>query len=104
MVMFFILMKSVEYNQRVLNWVPVKSEKAVPVVEKEDKPLISDEELLETIEALREIAEAKDKDSLDYMLETLEGYTLPEAKATVLLELQAAAKEENWERIQMLVE
>ena len=91
-------------NQRVLNWVPVKSEKAVPVVEKEDKPLISDEELLETIEALREIAEAKDKDSLDYMLETLEGYTLPEAKATVLLELQAAAKEENWERIQMLVE
>ena len=58
----------------------------------------------ETTEALREIAEAKDKDSLDYMLETLEGYTLPEAKATVLLELQAAAKEENWERIQMLVE
>lgn len=91
-------------NQRVLNWVPVKGEKTVPLMEKEEKPPITDEELLETIEALREIAEARDRDSLEYMLETLEGYILPEAKATVLLELQAAAKEENWERIQMLVE
>lgn len=92
-------------NQRVLNWMPVKGENSVVAAERKDeKPPISDEELLETIEALREIAEAKDKDSLDYMLETLEGYTLPEAKATVLLELQAAAKEGNWERIQRLVE
>ena len=91
-------------NQRVLNWVPVKSEKTVPIMEQEENPLISEEELLETIEALREIAEAKDKDSLDYMLETLDGYILPEEQATVLLELQAAVKEEDWEKICRLVE
>ena len=73
-------------------------------MEQEENPLISEEELLETIEALREIAEAKDKDSLDYMLETLDGYILPEEQATVLLELQAAAKEEDWEKICRLVE
>jgi hypothetical protein len=91
-------------SQRVLNWVPVKGRKAVPVEESEKSMPISDEEILETIEALREIAAAKDKDSLDYMLETLAGYTLSDQQASVLLELQTAAKEEDWERIQKLVE
>ncbi len=91
-------------SQRVLNWVPVKGRKAVTVEESEKSMPISDEEILETIEALREIAAAKDKDSLDYMLETLAGYTLSDQQASVLLELQTAAKEEDWERIQKLVE
>ncbi|SHK58239.1 Signal transduction histidine kinase [Selenomonas ruminantium] len=91
-------------NQRVLNWVPVKSEKNMPLIEKEEKLPITDEELLETIEALREIAEARDGDSLEYMLETLEGYILPEQPARMLLELQTAAKEGDWEQIQKLVE
>ena len=65
---------------------------------------ISPEELAENWEALREIADACERESLDYMLENLEGYTLPEREARLLLELRTAAQEENWALIQKLVQ
>ena len=43
-------------------------------------------------------------DSLDYMLETLDDYRLPEREAALLLELQTAAKENNWDLIAKLVQ
>jgi hypothetical protein len=65
---------------------------------------ISQEELAETWEALREIADAQEGESLAYMLETLDGYQLPEREAGLLLELQTAAQEGNWTLIQKLVQ
>ncbi|MBR1695821.1 MAG: hypothetical protein IJ709_10560, partial [Selenomonas sp.] len=96
---------SFELRQRVLSWIPLRQEADnLERVEQEETETISPEELAETWEALREIADAQEKESLDYMLETLTGYSLPEREAALLLELQAAAKEENWDLIQKLVQ
>lgn len=90
-------------RQRVLSWIPLKSQQ-VAAAAPEAKPRISEEELAETLEALREIADSCDRESLDYMLETLDGYNLPEREAGLLLELRTAAQEENWALIQKLVQ
>jgi len=92
-------------RQRVLSWIPLRQEADnLERVEQDETETISPEELAETWEALREIADAQEQESLDYMLETLTGYSLPEREAALLLELQAAAKEENWALIQKLVQ
>jgi len=96
---------SFDLRQRVLNWMPLKRKKMVKKIEiSADKPLISEAELAENWEALREIAAERDKDSLDYMLETLDSYTLPAQEAGLLRNLQVAAQEGNWEKIQELVQ
>ena len=92
-------------KQRVLSWIPLRQgETAVTEKSREKKQAISPEELAETWDALREIADACERESLDYMLENLEGYTLPEREAGLLLELRTAAQEENWALIQKLVQ
>ena len=92
-------------KQRVLSWIPLRQgETALTERSKEEKHTISPEELAENWEALREIADACERESLDYMLENLEGYTLPEREARLLLELRTAAQEENWALIQKLVQ
>jgi signal transduction histidine kinase len=96
---------SFDLRQRVLNWFPMKQKNAPALRDDADrKPPITEEELAETWEALREIAAGQDMDSLDYMLETLDDYRLPEREAALLLELQTAAKENNWELIAKLVQ
>ena len=42
--------------------------------------LISDEELSDAYEALREFVEAHDFDSADYIMDTLAGYRIPDAE------------------------
>ena len=92
-------------RQRVLSWIPLRPNDVVlHETQREEKAAISAEELAETWDALREIADACEKESLDYMLESLAGYTLPEREAGLLLELQTAAQEENWALIQKLVQ
>ena len=92
-------------KQRVLSWIPLRQgETALTERSKEEKHTISPEELAENWEALREIADACERESLDYMLENLEGYILPEREARLLLELRTAAQEENWALIQKLVQ
>ncbi len=96
---------SFDLRQRVLNWFPMKQKNAPALRDDADrKPPITEEELAETWEALREIAAGQDMDSLDYMLETLDAYRLPEREAALLLELQTAAKEHNWGLIAKLVQ
>ena len=96
---------SFDLRQRVLNWFPMKQKNAPALRDDADrKPPITEEELAETWEALREIAAGQDMASLDYMLETLDAYRLPEREAALLLELQTAAKENNWELIAKLVQ
>ena len=55
-----------------------------PVLQKDDaddaRELISDEELSDAYEALREFIEMHDFDSADYIMETLAGYRIPEEK------------------------
>ena len=92
-------------RQRVLSWIPLRQNDSAAADEAvEEKETISQEELSETWEALKEIADAREMESLDYMLETLESYQLPEREAGLLLELRAAAREENWTLIQKLVQ
>ena len=91
-------------HQRVLSWIPLRQvENVLHEAQREEKHTISLEELAETWEALREIADACERESLDYMLETLEGHTLPAREAALLLELRTAAQEENWGLIQKLL-
>lgn len=92
-------------RQRVLNWIPMKQKNApLRQAEADDKPPISEEELAETWEALKEIAAGQDRESLTYMLETLADYKLPEREATLLVELERAAKENDWPQIAKIVQ
>jgi hypothetical protein len=92
-------------RQRVLSWIPLRQgENTAQPETQATKEEISQEELAETWEALREIADAQEGESLAYMLETLDGYQLPEREAGLLLELQTAAQEGNWTLIQKLVQ
>ena len=92
-------------HQRVLSWIPLRQGDSVMVnVQQEEKENISQAELAETWDALREIADARERESLDYMLESLEAYVLPEREAGLLLELRTAAQEENWVLIQKLLQ
>jgi len=92
-------------HQRVLSWIPLRRGESVTAkVQQEEKETISLEELAETWDALREIADACERESLDYMLENLEAYVLPEREAGLLLELRTAAQEENWGLIQKLLQ
>ena len=91
-------------RQRVLSWMPLRSREEPAAEKVETQAAISAEELAESFEALREIADAQEMESLDYMLSTLEGYILPEREAARLLELRTAAQEGNWDLIQKLVQ
>ena len=92
-------------RQRVLSWIPLRQgENTAQPETQAAKEEISQEELAETWEALREIADAQEGESLAYMLETLDGYQLPEREAGLLLELQTSAQEGNWTLIQKLVQ
>jgi len=92
-------------RQRVLSWIPLRQGDSVVVnVKQEKKESISQEELAENWDALREIADARERESLDYMLENLDAYVLPEREAGLLLELRTAAQEENWVLIQKLLQ
>ena len=68
-----------------------------------DKPLISDEELTEAYETIREISTTFDYDSLQFILNSLEEYRLPESEIKKFQALKDAASRLDWENIIKLI-
>ena len=79
------------------------AEKLAPLLETSeddsDKPQISDEELAEAYETLREIAANFDYDSLNFVLQSLEEYKLPDSEKEKFNLLKDAAAKLDWEKI-----
>lgn len=79
------------------------AEKLAPLIEVEkedsDKPLISDDELAEAYETLKEISASFDYDSLQFVLKSLEDYRLPEKEIERYKKLKIAAEKLDWESV-----
>ncbi len=83
------------------------AEKLSPLVEVEaddsDKPLIEPDALEEAYEAMREAAAGFDFDTLEFVLQNLEEYRLPEDESARYMEIKAAAENLDWEKINQLL-
>ena len=79
------------------------AEKLAPLLETSeddsDKPQISDEELAEAYETLKEVAASFDYDSLNFVLQSLEEYKLPDSEKEKFNLLKDAAAKLDWEKI-----
>ena len=84
------------------------AEKLAPFIENksddENKPEIGADELAEAFEALKEISASFDYDSLQFILNSLEDYKLPDAEKERFTQLKDAASKLDWEKIKSLVE
>ena len=68
-------------------------------VDTADKPLISDDDLSEAIEALKESAAAFDYDGVMFVLDELDGYRLPDDQIERFKAIRDAASKLDWEAI-----
>ena len=65
----------------------------------EELPLISDDELQETYDSIRDFAANFDSDSMAYALEFLDGFRIPEGEKERVEQLRRAIDGFNWSRI-----
>ena len=84
------------------------AEKLSPLVKVDDddesKPLIEEEALAEAYETLAEAAATFDYDTLEFVLQSLSDYKLPDDEREKFKALKAAAGKLDWEKIKALVE
>ena len=82
-------------------------EKLSPLVEHEennsDKPLIDSDELAEAFEAMREAAANFDIDSVEFVLQSLEDYQLPQNEVERYKNIKDAASKLDWDKINLLL-
>ncbi len=64
-----------------------------------DKPLISHEKLKEAYEAILEFSEALDYDSIEYVIKSLDGHSIPDDEAERVKKLKKAALNYDYELI-----
>ncbi|MBQ9480502.1 MAG: hypothetical protein IJU71_13240, partial [Selenomonadaceae bacterium] len=64
-----------------------------------DKPLISDDDLNEAVEALKESAASFDYVGVMFVLDELDGYQLPDAQIDRFKEIRDAASKLDWEAL-----
>ncbi len=78
-------------------------EKLSPLIETEEtnsnKPLIDEDSLAEAIEAMKDAAANFDIDSLEFILESLEDYQLPENEFERYKKIKSAVEKLDWESI-----
>ena len=83
------------------------SSKLQPLIQTEsddiDKPLIDENELMEAYEAMREIAASFDYDSLQFVMQSLDEYKLPDEEAKRYKQIKEAAAKLDWESINKLL-
>nr|MCR5347366.1 Hpt domain-containing protein [Fretibacterium sp.] len=68
----------------------------------EDLPLISEDELRDAYESIREFAKNLDSDSVIYALEYLDGFRLPESDRERVKQLRRAAGTFDWDSLNTL--
>ena len=66
-----------------------------------DKPLIDDAQLAEALEALREMSASFDYDSVQFILQSLEDYRLPDAAKDKFAQIKLAASKPDWEALKL---
>ena len=71
--------------------------------EDESLPLISDDELREAYDGIRELAVNLDADNAQYVLDYLKGYRIPDAERERVGALRRAIAEFDWERVNELL-
>ena len=83
------------------------ADKLAPLVKVEeddsDKPLIDDGQLAEAYEALKEMSASFDYDSVQFVLQSLEDYRLPDAEKEKFAKIKIAASKPDWETLAKLV-
>ena len=83
------------------------SEKLKPFIKTEeensDKPLIDEPTLSDAFEAMREVSQVFDYDSLNFILQSLAEYRMPEHEAEHYKKLKDAAHNLDWEKIKDLL-
>ncbi len=72
-------------------------------VDTTDKPLISDEDLSEALESLKEASSMFDYDSVTFVLEELDGYRLPESQTERFKTIREAASKLDWDGLNKLL-
>ena len=85
------------------------AEKLSPLVKKEsdddtDKPLIEPDALAEAYETLREVAGSFDYDSVNFVLQSLDEYKLPEDDAKKISGIKSAVNKLDWDEVKKLLE
>ncbi|MCR4818139.1 MAG: response regulator, partial [Fretibacterium sp.] len=70
---------------------------------KEALPLISEEELREAYDSIREFTANLDADSITYALDYLGGFRVPEGEKERVEQLRAAARSFDWDRIKDII-
>ncbi len=83
-------------------------EKLSPLIEVEaennsDKPLIEEDALAEAYEAMKDAAATFDIDTIEFVLQSLEEYSLPESELERYKKIKDAANKLDWGTIQELV-
>ena len=83
------------------------AEKLAPLISTEenenDKPSIDSDELAEAFEAMEEMADTFDLDSLQFIFESLDGYRLPEKESALYKEIKEAAAVPDWDKVKELL-
>ena len=81
------------------------ADKLAPLLQVEeddsDKPLIDDAQLAEALEALREMSASFDYDSVQFVLQSLEDYRLPDAEKDKFAQIKLAASKPDWEALKL---
>lgn len=71
--------------------------------EKTEKPEISPEELREAYETIREMASSFDFDSIEFVIASLDEYSMPEEEAARYEKIREAATKPDWEELKNLI-
>ena len=83
------------------------ADKLAPLLEVEEddsnKPLIEDAQLAEAYEALKEMAASFDYDSVQFVIQSIEEYKLPDAEKEKFEQIKIAASKPDWETLAKLV-
>ena len=85
------------------------AEKLSPLIEVEteendsDKPLIEEENLTEAFETMKDAAASFDIDTIEFVLQSLEEYSLPQNEIERYKNLKDAANKLDWEKIKELL-
>ena len=81
-----------------------KLENLIEVEDDSDKELISDSELQEAYQAIKELAPQMDYDSIEMVLEQVHEYRLPKEEAVLVADIEKALRTFDWDRMEELLQ
>ena len=97
-----------EFTAELLQLYMSYEAKLMPLLKREDeddanKPLISDDELAEAYETMKEMTASFDYDSMMFVIQSLDEYRMPENEVNRYKEIKSAAVKPDWDKIRELL-